>query len=161
MAVDSFSYPSEDVLQDLDPLSRALLDLSLHRGMEDAEIADVLGTDEDSVLEVRIGLLRALADKVAPEHADADLPELQAVVADRVYGDKDAEATEIAALEAAVPATEADERPSPRPRPSPSPPPTRSPLPPNPSPRSRPRWPPPKSRASAARPSSSCSPFSW
>jgi hypothetical protein len=102
MAVDSFSHPSEDVLNDLDPLSRALLDLSLQRGMEDAEIADVLGTDEESVLEVRIGLLRALADKVAPEHADDDPAELQAVVADRLYGDKAAEAEEIAELEAAV-----------------------------------------------------------
>jgi hypothetical protein len=125
MAVDSFSHPSEDVLNDLDPLSRALVDLSLQRGMEDAEIADVLGTDEESVLEVRVGLLRSLADKVAPEHAEDDPAELQAVVADRLYGDRTAEAEEIAGLEAAVPEHEAaepeyiEEEPQPEPEPAP------------------------------------------
>lgn len=83
--MDSFPDSSEDVLNDLDPLSRALLDLSVQRGMDDAEIAQVLGTDESSVFEVRVGLLRNLAEKVAPEHADADLPELEAAVAERLY----------------------------------------------------------------------------
>ena len=83
--MDSFPDSSEDVLNDLDPLSRALLDLSIQRGMDDAEIAQVLGTDEESVFEVRVGLLRNLAEKVAPEHAQAELPELQAAVAERLY----------------------------------------------------------------------------
>jgi hypothetical protein len=83
--VDSFPDSSEDVLNDLDPLSRALLDLSVQRGMDDAEIAQVLGTDEASVFEVRVGLLRSLAERVAPEHADAELPELEAAVAERLY----------------------------------------------------------------------------
>ena len=87
MAVDSFSHSSSDVLNDIDPLSRALLDLSVQRGMDDAEIAGVLGTDAEAVFEVRVGLLRNLADKVAPEHADADVPELQAVIAERLYAD--------------------------------------------------------------------------
>ena len=91
MAVDSFSHSSSDVLNDLDPLSRALLDLSIQRGMDDAEIASVLGTDADSVLEVRVGLLRNLADKVAPEHSDDDVPELQAVIAERLYAEHEAE----------------------------------------------------------------------
>ena len=129
MAVDSFSHSSEDVLKDLDPLSRALLDLSLQRGMEDAEIADVLGTDEESVLEVRVGLLRALAEKVAPEHAEADVPELQAVIAQRVYGeDAPAEEAAVAAdLGEEPPAEEAeDDRPTavdavPDPEPEPEP----------------------------------------
>jgi hypothetical protein len=112
MAVDSFSSSSEDVLNDLDPLSRALLDLSLQRDMDDAEIADVLGTDEESVFEVRVGLLRALAEKVAPEHADADVTELQAVIADRLYSDRAAEVEEIAELEAAVPVAVAAPEPS-------------------------------------------------
>ena len=83
--MDSFPDSSEDVLNDLDPLSRALLDLSIQRGMDDAEIAQVLGTDEDSVFEVRVGLLRNLAEKVAPEHAESNLPELQTAVAERLY----------------------------------------------------------------------------
>jgi hypothetical protein len=121
MAVDSFSSPSDDVLNDLDPLSRALLDLSLQRGMEDAEIANVLGTDEESVLEVRVGLLRALADKVAPEHAEDDVPELQAVIADRLYGDEEGQAEEVAELEAAVPEREAEPEPEPDADPLPKP----------------------------------------
>ena len=91
MAVDSFSHSSSDLLNDLDPLSRALLDLSVQRGMDDAEIASVLGTDEESVLEVRVGLLRNLAEKVAPEHSDDDVPELQAVIAERLYAEPAAE----------------------------------------------------------------------
>src|SRR5829696_9771268 len=87
MAVDSFPDSSEDVLNDLDPLSRALLDLSVQRGMDDAEIAQVLGTDEDYVFEVRVGLLRNLAEKVAREHAEAELPELEAAVTARLYPD--------------------------------------------------------------------------
>ena len=87
MAVDSFSHSSSSVLDDLDPLSRALLDLSVQRGMDDGEIAGILGTDKESVFEVRVGLLRNLADKVAPEHADDEIPELQALIAERVYAE--------------------------------------------------------------------------
>ena len=86
MPADSSPYSSEDVLNDLDPLSRALLDLSIQKGMDDAEIAEVLGTDRDSVFEVRVGLLRKLAARVAPDYEDAELPELEAVVAERLYG---------------------------------------------------------------------------
>ncbi len=46
MAVDSFSDSSSEVLNDLDPLSRAILDLSLKRGMSDAEIGEILGIPE-------------------------------------------------------------------------------------------------------------------
>jgi len=106
MAVDSFPDSSEDVLNDLDPLSRALLDLSVQRGMDDAEIAQVLGTDEDSVFEVRVGLLRNLAEKVAREHAEAELPELEAAVTARLYPDVagagEPEAADEAAPEAEV-----------------------------------------------------------
>jgi hypothetical protein len=96
MAVDSFSHSSSNVLNDIDPLSRALLDLSIQRGMDDEEIADVLGTDTASVFEVRVGLLRNLADQVAPEHAEADERELQAVVAERLYAEPaDLEPTDV------------------------------------------------------------------
>jgi len=94
MPVDSFPESSEDVLNDLDPLSRALLDLSVQKGMNDAEIAEVLGTDEESVYEVKVGLLRNLAAKVAPDKADAELPELQAAVAAELYPPEDETAVE-------------------------------------------------------------------
>jgi hypothetical protein len=74
------------VLDDLEPLGRALLDLSLKRGMSDAEIAEVLGTDADAVLENRIALMRAVADQFAPESSDADVPELEAIVGEHLYG---------------------------------------------------------------------------
>jgi hypothetical protein len=61
--------------------------------MDDAEIAGVLGTDEASVFEVRVGLLRGLAQKVAPEHVDDYVPELQAVIAERVYAEPAEDAT--------------------------------------------------------------------
>jgi hypothetical protein len=86
MTADSFSQPPSEVLDELEPLSRALLDLSLKRGMSDAEIADILGTDAEAVLENRVALLRSVAERVAPESAEADLPELEAAVAERVYG---------------------------------------------------------------------------
>ena len=89
MAVDSFSHSSSNALDELDPLSRALIDLSVKRGMSDAEIGEVLGTDADAVFENRVALLRSLAEQIAPEAVDADLPELEAAVAERLYGDTD------------------------------------------------------------------------
>jgi hypothetical protein len=85
MAVDSFTKSSSDLLTDLDPLSRAMLDLSMKRGMPDAEIAELLGSDEQAVLEIREGLLRNLAAKLAPESVDQDLSTLEAAVAARLY----------------------------------------------------------------------------
>ena len=118
--MDSFPDSSEDVLNDLDPLSRALLDLSIQRGMDDAEIAQVLGTDEDSVFEVRVGLLRNLAEKVAPEQAEADLPELQTAVAERLYpggGSQTAVEAEPAPEAEAEPEATAEPEPEPEPEP--------------------------------------------
>ena len=111
MAVDSFSQSSPEALNDLDPLSRALIELSVKRGMGDEEIAEILGTDADSVREDRIGLLRSLAQQVAPEAVDADLPELEAAVASRLYGEEEAVGEEPVAEE---PATEepVDDRPT-------------------------------------------------
>jgi hypothetical protein len=85
MAVDSFSQSSSDLLTDLDPLSRAMLDLSMKRGMPDAEIAELLGSDEQAVLEIREGLLRNLAAKITPASVDQDLSTLEVVVAAALY----------------------------------------------------------------------------
>ncbi len=109
MAVDSFSHSSSEALNDLDPLSRALLDLSVQRGMDDSEIAGVLGTDENSVFEVRVGLLRALAEKVAPEHVDDDVPDLQAVIAERLYAEDGANGTSGNGAHAAIPVDDVPE----------------------------------------------------
>lgn len=57
MATDSFS----DALGRLDPASRALLDLSLRRGMRPEEIGDLLGTDPESVIVARESALEQLA----------------------------------------------------------------------------------------------------
>ena len=45
MPTESFAT----ALRELDPASRALLDLSLRRGMLPEEIADILGADADTV----------------------------------------------------------------------------------------------------------------
>jgi hypothetical protein len=60
MPTDSFN----DALERLDPASRALLDLSLRRGMRTEEIAELLGADPDSVAETRDEALRTVASEV-------------------------------------------------------------------------------------------------
>lgn len=60
MPTDSFT----DALERLDPASRALLDLSLRRGMLTEDIADVLGADADSVAASRDDALRRVAEDV-------------------------------------------------------------------------------------------------
>ncbi|MEA2478709.1 MAG: hypothetical protein QOJ07_631, partial [Thermoleophilaceae bacterium] len=77
MTVDSFT----NALEDLDPISRALVELSLRRGMDDAEIAQILGSDEESVTRQREDVLRQVATRVAPEAVADELPELEAAVA--------------------------------------------------------------------------------
>jgi hypothetical protein len=57
---DSFT----SALSRLDPASRALLDLSLRRGMRTEEIADVLGADPDGVAASRDEALRRVARDV-------------------------------------------------------------------------------------------------
>ena len=57
MPKDSFT----SALARLDPASRALLDLSLRRGMRPEEIGDLLGTDPESVVVAREGALEQLA----------------------------------------------------------------------------------------------------
>ena len=55
----------------LDPLSRALLDLSLRRGMPDEEIAGVLGVDVAEVERRRAEVLERLADDLGLRTRDA------------------------------------------------------------------------------------------
>src|SRR5829696_7290114 len=57
---DSFT----SALSRLDPASRALLDLSLRRGMRTEEIAEVLGADPDGVAASRDEALRRVARDV-------------------------------------------------------------------------------------------------
>jgi hypothetical protein len=58
--MDSFTA----ALARLDPASRALLDLSLRRGMKPEEIGDLLGTDSESVVVAREGALEQLATEL-------------------------------------------------------------------------------------------------
>jgi hypothetical protein len=68
---DSFT----SALSRLDPASRALLDLSLRRGMRPEEIGDLLGTDPESVVIAREGAL----EQLAAELDMADVSELDDV----------------------------------------------------------------------------------
>lgn len=58
-------------LDHLDPGSRALLDLSLHRGMEDREIAELLGSDPDYVSSSREAAIAQIAEDLGL-HGDGD-----------------------------------------------------------------------------------------
>src|SRR3954471_10051379 len=66
MPTDSFT----SALERLDPASRALLDLSLRRGMRTEEIAEVLGADPVSVEASRDEALRRIADEVGMQDDD-------------------------------------------------------------------------------------------
>ncbi len=77
MPTDSFSY----ALERLDPASRALLDLSLRRGMRTEEIAEVLGAEPESVEASRDEALQRIASDVGMDELDevrARLAELPA-----------------------------------------------------------------------------------
>jgi hypothetical protein len=63
MPTDSFT----SALERLDPASRALLDLSLRRGMRTEEIAEVLGAETESVEASRDEALRRIAVEVGME----------------------------------------------------------------------------------------------
>ena len=67
MTPDSFAH----ALQHLDPGSRALLDLSLRRGLDDAEIAELLGADSEYVSHSREAAIAQLADDLGM-HGDPD-----------------------------------------------------------------------------------------
>src|SRR3954454_4171872 len=77
MLSDSFTH----ALEGLDPASRALLDLSLRRGMRAEEIADVLGAEPDSVALSRDEALRNVAAAVGMGR-DEQLDEVRAHLAE-------------------------------------------------------------------------------
>jgi hypothetical protein len=64
LPLDSFTA----ALGHLDPASRALLDLSLRRGMRPEEIGDLLGTDPESVIVAREQALEHLASDLGLEN---------------------------------------------------------------------------------------------
>lgn len=103
LAVDPDSLAS--ALARLDPGSRALLDLSLRRGLEDAEIAEFLGTGPAEVADRRSRLLEDLA-----REAGATTPE-EVAEARRILVDLDAFQSPAAERESA-PATERRSPPS-------------------------------------------------
>src|SRR5688500_4998098 len=63
LAVPADRLPA--ALADLDPGNRALLDLSLRRGVSDAEIGELLRKDPDDVARGRDAVLGLLADSLA------------------------------------------------------------------------------------------------
>src|SRR3989440_331417 len=67
MTPESFAH----ALQHLDPGSRALLDLSVHRGLGDDEIAELLGSDPGYVSSSREAAIAQLADDLGM-HGDAE-----------------------------------------------------------------------------------------
>jgi hypothetical protein len=75
--VDSFTA----ALSRLDPASRALLDLSLRRGMRPEEIGDLLGTDPESVIVAREGALEQLASELGMDDV-SELDDVRARLAE-------------------------------------------------------------------------------
>lgn len=75
--MDSFTA----ALGRLDPASRALLDLSLRRGMKPADIGDLLGTDPESVVAAREAALEQLAMELEMEDP-SQLDEVRARLAE-------------------------------------------------------------------------------
>ncbi|MEA2457692.1 MAG: hypothetical protein QOC95_664, partial [Thermoleophilaceae bacterium] len=71
LPADSFSQ----ALSELDPASRALLDLSLRRGMRPEEIGELLGTDPESVIVARENALEQLTELLGMD----DVSELDGV----------------------------------------------------------------------------------
>jgi hypothetical protein len=88
MPADSFTY----ALDRLDPASRALLDLSLRRGMRTEEIADVLGAEPENVEASRDEALQRIASDVGVSELDevrarlAELPQEEWLAAPTVNG---------------------------------------------------------------------------
>jgi hypothetical protein len=75
--VDSFTA----ALSRLDPASRALLDLSLRRGMRPEEISELLGTDPESVIVAREGALEQLASELGMDDV-SELDDVRARLAE-------------------------------------------------------------------------------
>jgi hypothetical protein len=105
MPTDSFT----SALERLDPASRALLDLSLRRGMRTEEIAEILGADPQSVEDSRDEALRRIADDVGM-HDDDVRDRLAEMPAEEWNGN--GSATTVAEPEAAEPEPEPEPEPA-------------------------------------------------
>src|SRR4051794_41415551 len=101
LPTDSFT----PALARLDPANRALLDLSLRRGMRPEEIGDLLGTDPESVIVAREAALEQLGAELGLDEKP-DLDDLRA----RLSALPSEAWTPSAADEAEEPAEEKDER---------------------------------------------------
>src|SRR3954447_13556979 len=127
MRSDSFS----DALGQLDPASRALLDLSLRRGMRPEEIAEMLGADPETVARTRDDALRRVAADVGMERYD-QLDEVRAQLAelpaDEWLGAPAARGGEAGGA-APGPKPEPEPEPEPEPAPEPEPEPVATPEP--------------------------------
>src|SRR4051794_6579041 len=73
MQADSFSR----ALEELDPISRALVELSIRQGLDDDDIAGMLGRETVDVTQEREAALRQLARQIAPHAKNSPLPELE------------------------------------------------------------------------------------
>jgi hypothetical protein len=67
-------------LKGLDPVSRALLDLSLRRGIPDAEIAKIVGAEADMLSARRDEVLGGLATSLELEGSPDDLARVRAAL---------------------------------------------------------------------------------
>ncbi len=70
-----------EALAELDPESRALLDLNVRRGMEENEIADILSVEADEVAARRRKILERLESELGLETRE-DRDELKATLPD-------------------------------------------------------------------------------
>lgn len=70
-----------EALAELDPESRALLDLNVRRGMEENEIADILSVEADEVASRRRKILERLESELGLETRE-DRDELKATLPD-------------------------------------------------------------------------------
>jgi hypothetical protein len=107
--VDSFTA----ALSRLDPASRALLDLSLRRGMRPEEIGDLLGTDPESVIVAREGALEQLASELGMDDV-SELDDVRARLAELPAAAWTGQQSEAAAVKGPGPESPPREAPAPR-----------------------------------------------
>jgi hypothetical protein len=72
MSVADRAEPLRAAIEDIDPGDRALLELSLQRGIPDRDLASALGTDPGDIDKRRRAALRELADKLGWDPGDVE-----------------------------------------------------------------------------------------
>lgn len=106
MPTDSFT----SALAQLDPANRALLDLSLRRGMRPEEISDLLGTDPESVMVAREQALEHLAEELGMDNV-SELDDVRARLAELPPESWTGSRAPLPQVEAIMEESEADETP--------------------------------------------------